>query len=281
RKRCLAVDVLGLIIAVTVLAASAHENTAGIALLDQVAASTPAVSTALVDQGFKTSVVAHGATRGIDVQVVERNPADKGFIPQPKRWVVEQTFGILSFHRRLVRDYEHRLSSSASRVYWAMIAVDCPAADRHLRAIMAGRVTAADPGRHLLDRIDAREQALAREASDVQARIDDLTARLHEVNEAISDLQVTRKTLLSLAGHDDPQPATEPAPVLPDHPAYQQILTAFANLQRPLRARDLCLALDLPILPKNTESIRSKLKRLVSRGILTETEPGLFTQPRP
>jgi hypothetical protein len=28
--------------------------------------------------------------------------------------------GILSFHRRLVRGYEHRLSSSASRVYWAM-----------------------------------------------------------------------------------------------------------------------------------------------------------------
>ena len=38
RKRCLAVDVLGLVIAVVVLAASAHENTAGIALLDQVAA---------------------------------------------------------------------------------------------------------------------------------------------------------------------------------------------------------------------------------------------------
>jgi len=34
--------------------------------------------------------------------------------------VVEQTLGILSFHRRLVRDYEHRLASSASRVYWAM-----------------------------------------------------------------------------------------------------------------------------------------------------------------
>ena len=30
------------------------------------------------------------------------------------------TLGILSFHRRLVRDYEHRLASSASRVYWAM-----------------------------------------------------------------------------------------------------------------------------------------------------------------
>jgi hypothetical protein len=144
-------------------------------------------------------------------------------------------------------------------------------------------MTTADPGRHLLDRIDAREQALAREAADVQARIDELTARLREVSEAVSDLQVTRKTLISLAG-EDTQLAAEPAeplPVLPDHPACQQILTAFADLQRPLRARDLCLALDLPIVPKNTEGIRSKLKRLVTRGILTETEPGLFTQPRP
>ena len=69
--------------------------------------------------------------------------------------------------------------------------------------------------------------------------------------------------------------------MLPDHPACQQILTAFADLRRPLRARDLCLALDLPIASKNTENIRSKLKRLVSRGILVETEPGLFAQPRP
>jgi len=33
--------------------------------------------------------------------------------------------------------------------------------------------------------------------------------------------------------------------------------------------------------PKNTENIRSKLKRLASGGILAETEPGLFTEPRP
>jgi hypothetical protein len=144
--------------------------------------------------------------------------------------------------------------------------------------------TAPDPGRHLLDKIDAREQALTREAGEIQARINELTARLRELEEAISDLQVTRKTLISLAGQDDGQPAAEPAgpsPALPDHPACQQILTAFADLQRPLRACDLCLALDLPILPKNTESIRSKLKRLASRGILIETEPGLFAQPRP
>ena len=143
---------------------------------------------------------------------------------------------------------------------------------------------APDPGRFLLDKIDAREQALTREAGEIQARIGELTARLRELEEAVSDLQVTRKTLIALAGQDDGQPAAEPAgpsPALPDHPAYQQILTAFADLGRPLRARDLCVALDLPIAARNTENIRSKLKRLVSRGILVETEPGLFAQPRP
>jgi hypothetical protein len=149
---------------------------------------------------------------------------------------------------------------------------------------VAGRVTAADPGRRLLDRIDAREQALAAEAEQAQAAIDELAARLRDLRQEVSDLQVTRKTLLSLAGHDDGPPAAEPTespPALPEHPAYQQIMTAFADLRRPLRARDLCIALDLPIAAKNTEGIRSKLKRLASRGILIETEPGLFTQPRP
>jgi hypothetical protein len=144
-------------------------------------------------------------------------------------------------------------------------------------------VTAADPGRHLLDRIDAREQALTCEAEQAQAAIDEAAARLREVRQEISDLQVTRKTLIALAGHDDEPPAAEPAPApdLPGHPAYRQILGAFAELRRPLRARDLCTALDLPIAAKNTEGIRSKLKRLVSRGILVEAEPGLFTQPSP
>jgi transposase len=121
RKRGLAVDVLGLVIAVAVLAANTHDNAAGITLLDQVAKHAGGtVRKALVDQGFKNQVVLHGAGLGIDVEIVERNPQDKGFVPQPKRWRVEQTYGILILHRRLVRDYEHHPSSSASRVYWAM-----------------------------------------------------------------------------------------------------------------------------------------------------------------
>jgi transposase len=90
RKRGLAVDVLGLVIAVVVLAANTHDNTAGIILLDQVAEHAgDTVRKALVDQGFKNQVVLHGANLGIDVEIVERNPQDKGFVPQPKRWRVE------------------------------------------------------------------------------------------------------------------------------------------------------------------------------------------------
>lgn len=78
-----------------------------------------------------------------------------------------------------------------------------------------------------------------------------------------------------------PAPPQQPAPVLSEHPAYQQVLTILADTGQPMRARDLCLALDLPLVRKNVENTRAKLKRLVSLGILTETEPGLFAQPCP
>ncbi|MFG2675559.1 transposase [Streptomyces sp. NPDC048445] len=61
-----------------------------------------------------------GRTLGIDVEIVARDPQIKRFVPQPKRWRVEQTYGTLILHRRLVRDYEHHPSSSVSPVYWAM-----------------------------------------------------------------------------------------------------------------------------------------------------------------
>jgi transposase len=125
RKRGLAVDVLGLIIGVVILAASAHDNAADTALLDQAAERCGnRLEKALVDQGFKDEVIIHGALLDIDVEVVRRNPAyqGRGFVPQPKRWVVEQTNGMLMLHRRLAREYDHRPDTSASRVYWASTA---------------------------------------------------------------------------------------------------------------------------------------------------------------
>ncbi|MFD5430333.1 hypothetical protein, partial [Streptomyces sp. NPDC127084] len=129
----------------------------------------------------------------------------------------------------------------------------------------------------ILEHIETRERELADQAGEFRARIEKLTRQLGEIDAESENLRITRKTLLTLPL---PSPATEPErPDIPDHPAYQQILTALANAGQPMRARDLCQALDLPILPKNTEGIRSKLKRLVSRGILIEPEPGLFARP--
>lgn len=102
------------------LPASAHETAAGTALLDGVAAQTDRVEKALVDQGLKKTVVDQGKRYGIDVGTVERNPADTGFVPRSKRWIIEQTNGILMFYRRLVRDYEYRPASSRSWVFRAM-----------------------------------------------------------------------------------------------------------------------------------------------------------------
>ncbi|WBO61506.1 IS5 family transposase [Streptomyces camelliae] len=103
RKRGIATDALGLIIAVLVVAASMHDNAIGIALLDNVAATAPTVTKSWVDAGFKQAVVEHGARLGIDVEIVQRGSGARGFTPEPKRWVVEQAFGTLLLHRRLAR----------------------------------------------------------------------------------------------------------------------------------------------------------------------------------
>jgi transposase len=120
RKRGLAVDVTGLVIAVVVAAASVHDNAIGIQLLDKVAIDNPAVTKAWVDAGFKNAVTQHGAALGIEVETVRRDPQTKGFAPLPKRWVVEQVYGALMLHRRLARDYERLTASAESMVYWSM-----------------------------------------------------------------------------------------------------------------------------------------------------------------
>lgn len=122
RKRGLAVDALGLIIAVVVMAASATDNLMGVHLLDRVVEHTPTVTKAWVDAGFKDDVAIHGAVLGIDVEQVKRSDTAAGFVPVPRRWVVEQTHGTLMLHRRLVREYESRPESSASRTWWASTA---------------------------------------------------------------------------------------------------------------------------------------------------------------
>ncbi|MFB7037521.1 MULTISPECIES: hypothetical protein [unclassified Streptomyces] len=132
--------------------------------------------------------------------------------------------------------------------------------------------------RAVLARLEGREREIAAQAEAAREKIAELTALLDGFDTAAEEIRITRKTLLELP---DPQPPAPPAAKLPDHPAYQQIMAVFAAADAPLRARAVCEAMDVEIAPNNINNVRLKLKRLVDRGILTEPEPGLFTQPRP
>lgn len=119
RKRHLITDTLGLVLAVLVTAANAHDTTGGKLLLDELAAAHPGVTKVWADGGYQNSIFNHGARLGIDVEVVQR-PRAKGFEPLPKRWVIERTFGWLTQHRRLARDYEALPQRSQTMIHWAM-----------------------------------------------------------------------------------------------------------------------------------------------------------------
>lgn len=47
-------------------------------------------------------------------------PKRKGFLVDPKRWIVERTFAWLGRFRRLSKDYEYYPSTSESMIYLAM-----------------------------------------------------------------------------------------------------------------------------------------------------------------
>lgn len=121
RKRHIATDTLGLLLVVLVTAASMQDTTGGRYLVDELSVRQPSVVKAWVDSGYKRSVIEQGAKYNIDVEVVSKDPDQRGFKPQPKRWAVERTFGWLMLHRRLVRDYETLPGRSRAMIHWAMI----------------------------------------------------------------------------------------------------------------------------------------------------------------
>jgi len=121
RKRHIATDVLGLLLVVLVTAASVQDTTGGRVVMEQVARQHAMVAVAWVDSGYKQSVIDVGAQHAIEVQVVTKDPQQRGFKPQRKRWAVERTFGWLMLHRRLVRDYETNPRRSRAMIHWAMI----------------------------------------------------------------------------------------------------------------------------------------------------------------
>ncbi|MER5688406.1 hypothetical protein [Streptomyces sp. NPDC002205] len=127
----------------------------------------------------------------------------------------------------------------------------------------------------LLDALDLQEDAASALAENLRTQIDELQDRLREAETHLEHLAITRKTVTALA---DRLPTQTALPDLPEHPDYPRILAVFNEATSPLRARDVCQALDHELLLKNIEGTRAKLKRLVKLGILPEIETGNFTR---
>lgn len=124
----------------------------------------------------------------------------------------------------------------------------------------------------ILGLIAERETTARHRAEHIRAQIAALTSDLAQIEADLADLTTTRRTLRALAAGectaDDPTVTSS---------AYQQILTILSASTTGMRARDICLALQIEPIPKHIEGTRAKLKRLVNRTIVTESEPGIFT----
>jgi transposase len=122
RKRHLAVDVEGFLLAVVVTAAGVGDRMGAkllvIALLD----TCTRLRLIWADAGYDGKPLADWvrAVANITLEVIKRTELHV-FKIVPRRWVVERSFGWLLRYRRLVRDYERRPEHHEAMVYWATV----------------------------------------------------------------------------------------------------------------------------------------------------------------
>ncbi|MGW8488208.1 transposase, partial [Streptomyces sp. NPDC055886] len=152
RKRFIVTDTLGLLLAVHVVAAGVQDRDGARRPLLWTRLDHPGVKKIWADQGFAGRLV-DWATQilGRELAIVRKDPDQRGFQVQPKRWAVERTFSWLTAHRRLARDYEASPARSETMIRWAMI------------GIMVRRLTrtgpATRPGPRPLTRVSAAGHA--------------------------------------------------------------------------------------------------------------------------
>ena len=116
------VDTLGLLIVVLVTAASVQDRDGGIRVLDRAKIRMPSLVLTWADAAYsrRAQEFAARALR-ITVQVVAKLVGQQGFVPLPRRWVVERTHAWITAHRRMSRDYERLTTHSEAMIKWAMI----------------------------------------------------------------------------------------------------------------------------------------------------------------
>jgi transposase len=143
RKRFIVTDTLGLLLTVHVLAASVQDRDGAKRSLLWTRLDHPAVEKIWADQGFAGRLVEWSS--GVlhrTLEIVRKDPGQRGFKVQPKRWAVERTFAWLTMRRRLACDYERDPAHSETMIRWAMT-------DVILRRLTRGRPAARQGPRPL------------------------------------------------------------------------------------------------------------------------------------
>ncbi len=122
RKRHIAVDSLGLLLAIVVTSAAVDDAAAAPGVLAQLdRRNFPRLEVVWADGKYHNHQLAawqaaRQRTHPWRLEVVRRPPETKGFVLLPKRWVAERTLAWLGRSRRLSKDYERRTDSSACMV---------------------------------------------------------------------------------------------------------------------------------------------------------------------
>ena len=104
--------------------ADIQDRDGGILLMANVLALHPLLRKLYADGGyqgpvFKTAM--QRICRQIDVEIVKRSDAGKGFAVLPKRWLVERTLAWLGRCRRLAKDWECRTRKARAFLMMASI----------------------------------------------------------------------------------------------------------------------------------------------------------------
>lgn len=125
RKRHVAVDTLGLLLAVVVHAADEQDWNAAPLVLLRLREKTTRIRVVFADTvyGYCDLPAMTEAALGFRIEIVKR-PADQpkhGFAVQPKRWIVERTFAWLSLCRRHSKDFERNPAVSETMIRMSMI----------------------------------------------------------------------------------------------------------------------------------------------------------------
>jgi len=107
RKRHIAVDTGGLLLAVVVTVASLQDRDGAFRITARLREAFSTIELVWADGGYAGRFVTEAKRIwNLTIAVVKRPEAATGFVLLRRRWVVERTFAWLTKHRRLVRDYE-------------------------------------------------------------------------------------------------------------------------------------------------------------------------------